>query len=62
MLLAVLSGFALALIAPWVQRLGSGRGVWVLALLPLGLFLFFVTLALNMISQAIVRRFREVYE
>ena len=28
----------------------------------LGLFLFFVTLALNMISQAIVRRFREVYE
>jgi phosphate transport system permease protein len=28
----------------------------------LGLFLFFVTLALNIISQAIVRRFREVYE
>lgn len=28
----------------------------------LGLFLFFVTLVLNMISQAIVRRFREVYE
>ena len=28
----------------------------------LGLFLFFVTLGLNMISQAIVRRFREVYE
>ncbi len=28
----------------------------------LGLFLFFVTLLLNMISQAIVRRFREVYE
>jgi phosphate transport system permease protein len=28
----------------------------------LGLFLFFVTLTLNMISQAIVRRFREVYE
>jgi multicomponent Na+:H+ antiporter subunit A len=41
MLLAVLSGFALALIAPWVQQLGSGRGVWVLSLLPLGLFLFF---------------------
>ena len=28
----------------------------------LGLFLFIVTLALNIISQAIVRRFREVYE
>ena len=28
----------------------------------LGLFLFFTTLALNIISQAIVRRFREVYE
>jgi phosphate transport system permease protein len=28
----------------------------------LGLFLFFVTLALNIISQAIVRRFCEVYE
>lgn len=28
----------------------------------LGLFLFFVTLVLNMISQAIVRQFREVYE
>jgi multicomponent Na+:H+ antiporter subunit A len=41
MLLAVLSGFALALMAPWVQRLGNGREAWVLALLPLGLFLFF---------------------
>jgi phosphate transport system permease protein len=28
----------------------------------LGLFLFFVTLALNIVSQAVVRRFREVYE
>ena len=28
----------------------------------LGLFLFFITLVLNIISQAIVRRFREVYE
>jgi phosphate transport system permease protein len=32
------------------------------SLFALGLFLFFVTLTLNMISQAIVRRFREVYE
>jgi phosphate transport system permease protein len=28
----------------------------------LGLFLFIITLTLNIISQAIVRRFREVYE
>lgn len=28
----------------------------------LGLFLFFITLALNIVSQAVVRRFREVYE
>jgi multicomponent Na+:H+ antiporter subunit A len=41
MLRAVLSGFALARIAPWVQQLGSGRGAGVLSLLPLGLFLFF---------------------
>lgn len=32
------------------------------SLFALGLFLFVVTLVLNMISQAIVRRFREVYE
>lgn len=32
------------------------------SLFALGLFLFIVTLGLNMISQAIVRRFREVYE
>lgn len=32
------------------------------SLFALGLFLFIVTLVLNMISQAIVRRFREVYE
>ena len=32
------------------------------SLFALGLFLFFITLTLNMISQAIVRRFREVYE
>ena len=32
------------------------------SLFALGLFLFFITLTLNMISQAIVRHFREVYE
>jgi phosphate transport system permease protein len=28
----------------------------------LGLLLFFITLSLNIVSQRIVRRFREVYE
>jgi phosphate transport system permease protein len=32
------------------------------SLFALGIFLFFVTMLLNMISQRIVRRFREVYE
>lgn len=32
------------------------------SLFALGLFLFIVTLVLNLISQAVVRRFREVYE
>jgi phosphate transport system permease protein len=28
----------------------------------IGMMLFFITLILNVISQAVVRRFREVYE
>jgi multicomponent Na+:H+ antiporter subunit A len=53
MLLAVLSGFALALIAPWVQRLGRGRAGWVISLLPLGLFLFFGHHLLTLDSNAV---------
>lgn len=41
MLLAVLSGFAMALVAPWLQRLGHGRTKWIVALVPLGLTVFF---------------------
>ena len=33
-----------------------------LVVILLVLFLFFITLVLNVISQSIVRRFREVYE
>jgi multicomponent Na+:H+ antiporter subunit A len=43
MLTAILVGFLGALGAPWLQRrLGAAAG-WVLALLPLGLFVYFVT-------------------
>ncbi|MCG5514550.1 putative monovalent cation/H+ antiporter subunit A [Ectothiorhodospira sp. 9100] len=43
MLLAVLSGFVIAAVAPWVHR-GLGRhGGWVLATLPATLFVYFVS-------------------
>jgi hypothetical protein len=40
MLVAVLSGFAAALVAPWIQRIGRGAAVWLMALLPVGLLLY----------------------
>lgn len=39
--LAVLSGFMAALAAPWLHRLARGLSGWLMALLPLGLFLYF---------------------
>ncbi|MCB9076815.1 MAG: putative monovalent cation/H+ antiporter subunit A [Anaerolineaceae bacterium] len=42
MLLAVLSGFVLALLAPWLYKIGRDATGWILALLPLGLFVYFV--------------------
>jgi multicomponent Na+:H+ antiporter subunit A len=41
MLFAVLSGFGLALAAPWLYRLARASTGWLLALLPLGLTLYF---------------------
>jgi multicomponent Na+:H+ antiporter subunit A len=41
MLLAVLSGFGLAFGAPWIYRLARAATGWLLALLPLGLTLYF---------------------
>jgi multicomponent Na+:H+ antiporter subunit A len=41
MLFAVLSGFGLALAAPWLYRLARAATGWLLALLPLGLTLYF---------------------
>jgi multicomponent Na+:H+ antiporter subunit A len=43
MLFAVLSGFGLALGAPWIERLARAATGWLLALLPLGLTLYFAT-------------------
>jgi len=41
MLEAVLSGFAVALVAPWVHRLKRETAGWIIALLPVGLLLYF---------------------
>ncbi len=41
---AVLSGFGLSLAAPWLQRVGRGAAGWIIALLPLGLALYFASL------------------
>jgi multicomponent Na+:H+ antiporter subunit A len=43
MIVAVLSGFGVALVAPWISRLGRGFAGWLLALLPLALTLYFAT-------------------
>lgn len=44
MLAAVLSGFALSSVAPWLQRIGRGATGWGIALLPLSLFVYFAGL------------------
>ncbi len=41
MIAAVLSGFALALVAPWVSHAGRHKAGWALALLPAGLTAYF---------------------
>lgn len=43
MFVAVFSGFGLSLTAPWLQRLGKGATGWVIALLPLGLTIYFAS-------------------
>ena len=43
MLTAVLSGFALAILAPWLTGLFKDRIGWLLALLPLGLTVYFIS-------------------
>ncbi len=43
LLIAVLSGFFLALAAPWVHRLAPRRSGWILALLPFALTVYFLS-------------------
>jgi multicomponent Na+:H+ antiporter subunit A len=43
MLVAVLSGFAASLAAPWVYRIGRGAAGWLLAVLPFGLMIYFAS-------------------
>jgi multicomponent Na+:H+ antiporter subunit A len=45
MLTAVLSGFVLAALAPWIHRLAGRRTGWILALLPFGLMTYFISLS-----------------
>ena len=44
MLAAVLSGFILAIFVPLIQKIGRGATGWILALLPLGLVIYFASL------------------
>jgi multicomponent Na+:H+ antiporter subunit A len=44
MIIVVLSGFALALVAPWLHRAARGAAGWLLALLPAGLAVYFAAL------------------
>ncbi len=41
---AVLAGFVLAVIAPWLHRVARGATGWLLALLPAGLAVYFASL------------------
>ncbi len=40
---AVLSGFVLALFAPWLNKVTRGAAGWIIAILPAGLFIYFAT-------------------
>src|ERR1051325_384690 len=40
-LIAVLSGFAAAIVAPWICRFAGSAAGWLIALLPLGLMIYF---------------------
>ena len=55
MLVAVLSGFAASLAAPWVYRIGRGGAGWLLAALPFGLMIYFANCHRN-IGLSSVRR------
>jgi multicomponent Na+:H+ antiporter subunit A len=45
MVVAVMSGFVASLAAPWLHRLARGITGWIIALLPLSIFLYFASFA-----------------
>ncbi|MEW6720915.1 MAG: putative monovalent cation/H+ antiporter subunit A [Thermodesulfobacteriota bacterium] len=58
MLFAVLSGFVLALFAPWIYRRAPRGAAWILALLPLGLTLYFLGFAGTVAGGEVLRSSR----
>jgi multicomponent Na+:H+ antiporter subunit A len=56
--IAVLAGFAGALAAPWLYKLARGLAGWILALLPLSIFLYFVSYASQIGAGRIFRASR----
>ncbi|HSP01005.1 MAG TPA: proton-conducting transporter membrane subunit, partial [Thioalkalivibrio sp.] len=55
MLLAVLSGFLIAAVAPWLHRLSGRHSGWLLALLPGALFVYFLGFVPQVSDGAAVR-------
>ncbi|MBI2088067.1 MAG: NADH-quinone oxidoreductase subunit L, partial [Deltaproteobacteria bacterium] len=56
MLFAVLSGFAAALLAPWIDRVGRGRTGWIIAVLPATLFAYFATFVASIRNGEVIRQ------
>lgn len=56
MLAAVLFGFAAALAAPWIHRLGRSATGWILAAVPAALFAYFVNLAGPVARGEVIRQ------
>jgi multicomponent Na+:H+ antiporter subunit A len=56
LLLAVLSGFILSPAAPWLTKVGSRWAAWLIALLPLGLLVYFFSF-LRLIESGAVSHF-----
>lgn len=54
MVQAVLSGFAMSIAAPWIHRLGRTMSGWLIALLPLGLTLYFASLIQSVAGGAVL--------
>lgn len=55
MLEAVLSGYALSSVTPWLQRVVRGATGWIIALLPLGLFAYFISQVGAIMAGEVVR-------